>query len=61
MTILSKYDLNALSSVMEITPRLMYRMRYLSWEQEVIQSDIKSKNGMILNGFIEPSRFREVF
>jgi hypothetical protein len=37
-----------ISSVMEITPRLIFiRMIIIFWRSKVIQSDIKSKNGMI--------------
>jgi uncharacterized surface protein with fasciclin (FAS1) repeats len=47
-----------ISSVMEITPRLIFiRMIIIClWGAKVIQSDIKSKNGMIfiIDGFIEP-------
>jgi hypothetical protein len=47
-----------ISSVMEITPRLIFiRMIIICLlRSKVIQSDIKSKNGMIFNRrFIEPS------
>jgi hypothetical protein len=53
-----------ISSVMEITPRLIFiRMIIIClWGAKVIQSDIKSKNGMIfiIDGFIDLLFFRQL-